>query len=193
MSMTESRFAIGVSLLALAVSGWQAWAAQEANSFNKEQVTIDAAASDIPNARIGPATCWGEDFVTIGLHWRVTIFNHSTQPITIKALESVGLSPGGMMSASTVTPNGPATREFPALIEARNFKTIDVALPTRASPEFATWFRQNGGCEGKPIWPSAAGREQFDETGWAPHQTSGAMFTAVTGGGQRVFVEAVWR
>jgi hypothetical protein len=79
------------------------------------------------------------------------------------------------------------------LIEAKNFKTFQVALPTRASPEFAKWFDENGGCTGKPIWPSAAARQRFDETGWADHGNRGAMFTAVSGGGEKFFIQAVWR
>lgn len=193
MKITEPRLAIVISILALVVATFQTWFANEANSFNKEKITIEASSSDNPSARIGPTTCWNDEVTAITLNWRVTIFNNSTQAITIKELSSVATSPAGPVASFTVLANGPKIREFPVLIEAKNFKTFQVALPTRASPEFAKWFKENGGCTGKPIWPSAAARVLFDETGWPDHGKSGAMFTAVSGGGQEFFIQAVWR
>lgn len=193
LKITESRLAIIISILSLVATGFQAWYANEANSFNKEKVTIEATSSENPSARIGPTTCWGNKVTTISLNWRVTIFNNSAQAITIKELNSIGVSPAGPSSSFSVSATGPTSREFPVLIEAKNFKTFQVALPTRASPEFAQWFEENGGCAGKPIWPSPAARQRFDETGWTDYGKSGAWFTAVSGGGERFFIQAVWR
>lgn len=89
--------------------------------------------------------------------------------------------------------NGPTHREFPVLIDAKSFKTFDVALPTRTSPELAKWFKENGGCTGKPIWPSLSARQRFDEAGWEGHGKSEAIFTAVSGSGEEFFTQAVWR
>jgi hypothetical protein len=193
LKITDPRIPIIISVLALAVATFQTWFANEANSFNKEKITIEASSSDNPSARIGPTKCWNDEVTAITLNWRVTIFNNSTQAITIKKLSSIATSPAGPIASTTVFANGPTNREFPVLIEAKNFKTFQVALPTRASPEFAKWFKENGGCTGKPIWPTAVAREQFDETGWTGHGRSGAMFTAVSGGGGEFFIQAVWR
>lgn len=190
---TESRVAIIISALALVVAGGQAWYAYEANSFNKENVTIEAFSSDNPSARVGAATCWGEGVTSIELNWRVTIFNNSAQPITIKELNSVATSPAGPSAHVVVYPTGPINPQFPVLIEAKSFKTFQVTLPTRASPEFGLWFKQNGGCAGRPIWPSEEARLRFDETGWKQYGRTGAMFTAVSGRREKFFIQAVWR
>lgn len=191
--MSESRFAIIISVVALAVTSFQARSAYEANAFNKEQITIEALATDSPGKRTGSVNCFGLDLTTIVLNWRVTIFNNSTQPITIKELQSISTSPAGPLVPMYVSVTEPVDREFPVLIDARSFKTFEVALPTLVSPEFVRWFGGNGGCTGKPIWPSPKTAQLFDETGWKQQGGSGAMFTIVTGGGENFFHQAVWR
>lgn len=191
--ITESRFAIMISAIALVATGFQAWYAHEANTFNKENITIEAFSSDASNTRVGPATCWEKNIVTITLNWRVTIFNNSMQPVTIRELKSIATSLSGPSAFTSFSATEPTNRDFPVLIEAKNFKMFQIPLPTRASPEFTKWFEENGGCTGKPIWPSAAARKIFDETGWMQYGGSGAMFTAVSGGEKEFFIQAVWR
>ena len=193
MKITESRLAIIISIFALAVAGGQAWYSREANLFNKEQIMIDAASSDNPSVRVGAVSCWDDGITAIVLNWRVTIFNNSTQPVTIKKLESAASTPDGPNAYSVITPTGPLNPQFPVLIEAKSFKTFHVALLTRTSREFSLWFKENRGCSGKPIWPSADGSRAFDETGWQRHGMVGSMFTAVSGSGNKFFIQAVWQ
>lgn len=192
MRITESKLAIIISLFALLVAGGQAWYAREANSFDKEQITVEAKSSDNPSARVGAASCWAEGLTAISLNWNVTIFNNSAQPVTIRELRSIATSPDGPTAYSVTTPTGPLNPQFPVVIEAKNFKTFKIALPTRTSREFSLWFKDNGGCNGKPIWPSLHGEVAFDETGWQQRGGVGAMFTAITGNENEFFTQAVW-
>jgi len=190
---TESKVTIALSVLALAMAGGQNWSAHEANSLNKEKITIEALSSNNPSTRVGATTCWGNGVTSIELNWQVTIFNNSTQPVTIKELNSVATSPIGPSAKIVFLPTGPIKPQFPVLIEAKSFKTFQVPITTRTSPEFGLWFKQNGGCDGRPIWPSAEARLRFDETGWKQYGSTGAMFTAVSGGGESFFIQSVWR
>ncbi|MHA4867256.1 hypothetical protein ACXZ1M_06105 [Duganella sp. PWIR1] len=190
--ITESRFALIISVVALAATISQAWSARKANLFNEEKVTIDAGPNENSLERTGMISCWGDGLTAITLNWQVTVFNNSTQPITIKNLKAVSMTPAGPNSAQTFMASGQEKQQFPILIEAKHFKTFRFPLLTRASPEFGDWFAKNEGCTGKPIWPSAEGLKRFEETGWPKRGSVRAVFTAVSGNGEKFFTEAVW-
>ncbi|WP_124603079.1 hypothetical protein [Burkholderia sp. Bp8963] len=193
VKITDPRVAVAISIAALAGTAWQAYEGNVANKFNQEALNIEVAPNDIPLKRVDKVLCFNGP-AAVYLSWQVTVFNASTQPVTIKDIFSRSQSPSG--TASGLLPlslkDGPVGQQFPAVIEAKNFKKFTLSVPELTSPAFDSWFRIHGGCTGQVDWAGAQDRHGFFDTGWPSPRAVSAYFTVTTGEGNVFNAISTW-
>lgn len=191
--ITESRLALVVSAFALLITFWQGYEARKANAFSQEALKVEAQPSDIPSKRIEKVVCIDGGPTAVYAFWRVNVFNSSSQPVTVKDIFSMSLSPAGPSSgAGPIGKDGPVDPKFPVVIESKNFRTFLLSVPTLTSEPFGTWLRENGGRDAKFDWGSAVNRGGYSETGWPTARAVNAYFTVTTGDGNKFNAISNW-
>ncbi|SMF22064.1 hypothetical protein [Pseudogulbenkiania subflava] len=193
LRISESRLALVISIAALAATLWQGYESKKANDLNQEALTVEVQPSDIPSKRIEKVVCIDGNVAAIYMYWRVNIFNSSSLPVTIKDIFSMSSSPAGTVSGiNSIGKDGPVNRQFPSVVESKNFKTFLLSVPTLTSEPFKSWFRSHGGCDGKLDWVKSTDRGGFSETGWPTARAVNAYFNVATGSGNNFNVISNW-
>lgn len=191
--LTESRLALVVSVVALLATFWQGYEARKSNALNQEALKIEVQPSDIPSKRIEKVVCIDGGPTTVYTFWRVNVFNSSSQPVTVKDIFSMTISPAGAVSGiGPIGKDGPTEPKFPVVIEPKNFKTFLLSVPALTSKPFAAWFHGIGGCDSKFDWGSTANRGDYSETGWPAPRAVNAYFTITTGDGNKFNAISNW-
>ena len=130
VEITEPRAALLFSFFAMAFTGWQTYLADKANALNQESLKIDVSPTDNPSLRAGEFLCTAPNEGVAYLTWKITIFNSSSQPVTIKDIFAYGVSGTRLAAASeTIGKTGPIDKPFPDIIAAKGFKTIQRKIP----------------------------------------------------------------
>ena len=194
---SSGRVALGVSMLVLVVTAWQALEAHNANSINKEAIKIELKSSDVPSQRIGAIICLSDKNAVVQTYWRITIFNSSAQPVTIKSLVAYGYSPAGeAIAGDRISMNGPVGKIFPETLAGKGHKSFLLAIPIPVSPQFVQWYSQTGGCGTNIDWLPLARQAGFNEVGWLQVEeradTSGAYVSLDTGDGNQFSTLSSW-
>ncbi|TCS33102.1 hypothetical protein EDC30_11843 [Paucimonas lemoignei] len=191
--LTESRLALVISVVALLATFWQGYEARKANTLNHEALKIEARPSDIPSKRVEKVVCIDGGPTIVYTFWRVNVFNSSSQPVTVKDIFSMTLSPAGPVSGfGPISIDGPVDPKFPVVIEPKNFKTFLLSVPAMTSKSFAAWLHEIGGCGSKFDWGSATNRGGYSETGWPTPRAINSYFTVTTGDGNEFTAISNW-
>jgi hypothetical protein len=201
---SESRAAFVMSVLALAAAGWQAYEARQANVMSMEALLIEAEPTNVSRERIARAECSTLEIakftgnrtvsVLLDLRWRVTIFNASSLPVTIKSFKATGETPGGRGINMTMGSDGSSDWPRPVVLPAKEWAAYFVDAPSTPSEEFAEWFAGNGGCDGRIDWKDRDTRRaaRFYDGGWRQPNANKLVVTVTTGAGSEFTSRSTW-